>query len=224
MKDNKYEKKTCSAISVFDLDRTLINGNTSLLFFYYLQKKFGFSITKACSSLYYVLKHSYFEGSVIHLHKQVFQKYLFKQPRTLFTDCLEDFYQGILPHLLYFPTVCKLKMAQQLGHYTAIFSNSPDFIVEPLAQYFQVDHWESTRYATDQKGDFYEVSSIFDGQAKAESLKNLRELLHVPTKKTYAYSDSIHDLAFLKEAGHAIVVNPDRYLKKISHENQWSII
>lgn len=211
-------------LSIFDLDRTLIRGNTSMLFVRYLQRHFHLSLGTLFSSFGYFLQHRYMSLSLNDLHDRVFKSQLYSKPKSLFTESVSGFLTEILPQSLYIPSILELKRAQQMGNYTIILSNSPDFIVEPIARYLKVDRWLATKYSVDKEGLFDKIEFVCDGKAKAEVLRSLCRELNIDRRDTIAYSDSIYDLELLQISGKAVVVNPDRKLRLISREQKWQII
>jgi phosphoserine phosphatase len=61
-------------------------------------------------------------------------------------------------------------------------------------------------------------------EGKATFLQALSTKMGIPIDEITAYSDSFLDLPFLKEAGHAVGVNPDNKLRAMCNQYQWDII
>lgn len=134
------------------------------------------------------------------------------------------FLDTFLSSSLYLPALIALFEAQKRGDYTVILSNSPDFLVEPLAQFFQVDEWGSTQYTVDKEHRLCKIAKLMEGMNKAVYLSELARHFQLSKESITAYSDSYHDLPFLLEAGCPVAVNPDRKLLKIAHLRNWSVI
>ena len=117
-----------------------------------------------------------------------------------------------------------LETAKEFGHYTVILSSSPDFLVKHITNRFEVDEWGATEYTLDQEGNFCSIRRTMEGEVKANYIHELVQKRGIPKDKITAYSDSHLDLPFLKAAGKAIAVNPDRTLRKICKKNNWKII
>jgi len=211
-------------VTIFDLDRTLIRGNASMLFFRYLQKRLDLSFGMMFASLSYFFRHQYMNLSLNQLHSEVFQLYLHSRPKSLLTNNIPGFLKELLPKTLYIPAILQLRTAQQMGHYTLILSNSPDFIVEPIAKYLKVDYWKGTQYMVDKEGCFDKIGFVLDGPAKAQVLRQVCRELNIDRIDTTVYSDSIHDLELLEISGTPVVVNPDRKLRLISEQKNWHVI
>jgi HAD superfamily phosphoserine phosphatase-like hydrolase len=122
------------------------------------------------------------------------------------------------------PILQELEKAQKENAFTAILSNSPDFIVEPISRKLKVDGWLATRYRSDANGGLSELHSMIEGKDKADYIDKLSREKGIPRSSIAAYSDSIHDLPFLLKAGCPVAVNPDRSLKSHCMRNRWKII
>ena len=211
-------------ISAFDLDGTLLVGSSSYQFCKYLSnlKVLPFYST-SLSALYY-LQHHYFSLPLKDLHNKVFQRLLIGLPLNDLEKHVQGFLDQFLPGALFFPLVNALRLAQHLGHYTLILSNSPSFLVEPIAKYFGVDEWKATVYGVDKDQKLCNIRSILEGEDKALFLQHLAEKLGVGLNEVTAYSDSSLDLPFLRSAGQAVAVRPDKKLRRYSLKQHWKII
>ena len=61
------------------------------------------------------------------------------------------------------------------------------------------------------------------GDAKAEALVELADAEGIELRESTAYSDSASDVPFLEAVGQAVVVNPDRVLRRLAVERGWPI-
>lgn len=134
------------------------------------------------------------------------------------------FIENSFDHIQYKPAVQRLKQAQASGHHTVILSSSPDFLVQILAQKFNVNAWKASCYQVDDNKKFSKISHVFSSDDKAHYVENERITRGISKQQTTAYSDSILDLSFLNAVGYPIGVNPDRKLKAICKRNQWEIL
>src|SRR5438132_2949212 len=126
-------------LSVFDLDHTLITKNSSFRFSYFLLKQKVLSPWAFFTSTFYYYQHQHFGLPLSELHVQVFNRLLKGLSPAYLQRYVDEFVNEYLGALLYMPAVSELRLAQQLGEHTAIFSNSPDFLVSAIAKYFRVD-------------------------------------------------------------------------------------
>lgn len=215
-------QKRC--ISAFDLDHTLIEANSSLLFYYFLVKQGFFHPITIARTVIYSLKHRFFNLSLHELHEKAFSRFLKGKSVGFIQTQVKRFLEEDFHRYIYYPAFFRLRRAQHEGHHTVILSNSPTFIVGPIAKYFGMTSWSGSEYQVNKKGIFESVKYILEGEGKAAHLKLLAERLDAKIENVVAYSDSPLDLPFLKAAGKAVVVNPTQKMRKISKKNLWEII
>jgi len=209
---------------VFDLDRTLIVSNCSVHFCRYLVSKGILSpLTLLHSALYY-FRHVFLNMTPSELHSRIFERFLKGRSLESIEKEVDAFLERYLKSALYFPVLCQLKLAQHLGHYTLILSNSPHFLVKKIAEALGVSQWRATEYAVDKEQKLCHIASIMQGDEKASCVLKVAEELGIPSSQITAYSDSIWDLPLLLTAGKAIAVHPDRKLRAYSLKHEWKII
>ncbi|MEC8307262.1 MAG: HAD family phosphatase [Chlamydiota bacterium] len=211
-------------LHAFDLDHTLVDANSGILFFHFLVQSRILHPLAACRSFLYAIQHHLFKTSLKTLHHKVFKKLLInrslsdlKKQVNQFLSC--DFYRFLYP-----PAFCCLRRAQHQGDRVIILSNSPDFLVAPIADYLGVDTWRASQYSANDEGKLHAIQSILVAEGKAEALHHIARQWNIPMERTVAYSDSHLDIPFLKSAGKAVVVNPSREMRSRQKEYQWPII
>lgn len=162
--------------------------------------------------------------TLAELHEKIFRRLLLGFQLEQFLEHIEMFLGEFLPRQINTAAYTALRMAQHLGHRTVILSNSPSFLVEPIAKYFGVDDWKATQYGVDKDQTLCNIANLMEGKNKAQYLIEARKQLEIPRENVTVYTDSHHDLPLLWEAGTPIVVNPDKKLLKIAKQNRWSMI
>lgn len=213
-----------SGLSIFDLDRTLVHQNSSYEFCKFLYRKGVFSHSHMVFSLLYRLKACLLNMSLIELHEKVFQRLLFGFSLEELERHVGTFVAKFVPKAIYPPAYAALRHAQHLGHKTVILSNSPHFLVGPISRYFEVDDWRATVYGVDKDKTLCNIENLMEGTNKAQYLVEARKHLKIDKKNVTVYTDSHHDLPLLLEAGIPVVVNPDKKLRKVAKQNNWSVI
>ncbi len=213
-----------SNISFFDLDHTLLKVNGSFQFGMYLYRKGLIPTRQMITLLGQYALHKWGFISPEKLNNSACKTFFSGRCMSDIDANVDSFLNEHLDELLYFPITKRLVNAHEEGHYTVILSTSPHFLVKPIAKRLGVNAWGSTQYAVDSLGCISHVESHMDGQSKALYINSLCGELNVPVKNTVAYSDSYYDLNFLKAAGTAKVVNPDRKLRNYSLANNWEIV
>jgi HAD superfamily phosphoserine phosphatase-like hydrolase len=141
-----------------------------------------------------------------------------------FEESVSPFLEEYLPSRINPIVMAELKLAQHLGHYILILSNSPSFLVEKIALFLGVNEWRATRYAVDKERNLCHIDSIMQGEEKALCVKEIADKLSIAKDNITAYSDSFLDLPLLLSAGTPIAVNPDRKLRHFSELKNWTIL
>lgn len=216
--------KELKNMSFFDLDHTLLHVNSSFRFGVYLYKSRVFS----APTMFY-LAGCYWLHSMRAISIQTLQQLVFKK---LFLGCsyavmyayARSFLDKHLDEMLYLPAIRCLQQRQEDGHYTAILSSSPCFLVSLIAERLGVEEWGATEYALDHNQCFARISRFMLGPDKARYLIDATRRLGIPIKNVTAYSDSHLDLSFLQAAGTAVGVNPNKTLHLICQKNHWPIL
>ncbi len=175
-------------------------------------------------TLIYQIQYYFLKLDLAKLHQKVFRSFLEGQSLGYIRGEIECFLQDDFYRHLYFPAFAHLRRAQHEGHHTVIISNSPSFLVEPIAKYLGVCQWYSSQYLTDEKGALRKIGTILLGEGKAYYLRRLIQKFKTKREKVTAYSDSFIDLPFLHAAGKAIVVNPNGKMRRICREKKWDMI
>jgi HAD superfamily hydrolase (TIGR01490 family) len=211
-------------MSVFDLDRTLISSNSSMHFCFHLVKRKLLVPTTLLHCALYHFQHVCMDLSLVKLHESVFGKFLKGYALDRLEAEVESFLENYLSEALYTPAVCKLRLAQHLGHYTVILSSSPQFLVKKIASNLGVHAVQATEYGVDKEGKLCHIASIMEGSEKAAWVLKMGEQLQIPPALITAYSDSIWDLPMLRAAGTAVAVRPDKKLRIHALRQKWDIL
>ncbi len=112
------------------------------------------------------------------------------------------------------------------GDHVIVISSTIDFLVKPIARLFDIEHVIATQAETDSGGKFSGRVTGIPCFAEGK-LRRLEQWLkeHKPNyDQSWFYSDSINDLATLKWADNAVVVNGDARLVKEAARYDWRMI
>lgn len=217
-------EKSYTSAALFDLDHTLFRCNSSFAFGRYLYKRKIISLWSLLhlAFVYYRCKLGYV--TLQQMHEKAFQaffkgKNIFDISKYIDPWLDADWDKMIRPDLYK-----ELQAHRSNNTYTALLSNSPDFIVGPISKRFLMDDYKGTHYQIDAAGKFAEIGTRLEGQDKAAYILQLNQNLGISKDKVTAYSDSMLDLPFLKEAGTPVCVAPDPKLRVFALENQWKVM
>ena len=135
-------------IYAFDLDNTLVNGNISKCFCFYLYKKGVFSFFNILCLLFYYVGHCYFKISLLSLHEKVLKRVVYNKNIKELRVYARDFVKEKIKSLINKSVFDILKRAKDYGDYVMILSSSPVFLVEEFANFFAVDDFVSILSST----------------------------------------------------------------------------
>lgn len=210
-----------SCISLFDLDCTLCRVNTSFRFGIYLYKH---GLLSFWTMLYLAACYACHVCRLITaetLHRQAGSRFFFGSPLAEVNGHVERFLDENLENMLNPEIYEQLFAGKANGHFTAIVSNSPDFLVGPIARRLGVDSWAATEYGVDACGNIWGCIKYMSGEEKACYVVALADRLGATRSQITGYSDSSLDIPFLEAVGTAIAVNPDKALARICKEKGW---
>lgn len=213
-----------SRLTVFDLDHTLIQANSSFKFGSYLYKNGFFSFFSLLQSVFHYSRYKFLGLPIEQLHFRIFDSLFKGRSREQVEAYAFHFIKQSLPALLYSPAVERLRNAQSRGDTLLILSSSPHFLVGLVANGLGVENWEATSYQSDEKGNLARVGCVLEGEQKAERLRIWAKKVGASRAEITVYSDSHWDLPLLFEAGQAVAVKPDRKLRKVCRKESWEII
>ena len=98
---------------------------------------------------------------------------------------------------------------QSQGHKVFFISGSPLFLVEKMAEKYEVTDFRGADYLTDEKGIFSgEVIPMWDSVSKEKAMQEFVSLYNLDLAESYAYGDTNGDTSMLSLVGHPIAINP----------------
>lgn len=99
------------------------------------------------------------------------------------------------------------------GHKVFFISGGPDFLVEKMAEKYNVKEYKASEYIIDEDNRFTgEIIPMWDYENKLKALDKFVEVYDIDLKKSYAYGDTTGDLSMLRMVGNPVAVNPNRKL------------
>jgi HAD superfamily hydrolase (TIGR01490 family) len=135
------------------------------------------------------------------------------------TEVLEE----VISPLIYAEALERMHDHKAAGRLVCMVSSSPQEIVEPMARMLQVDRFIATRPRTVDGKYTGDLDFYTYGPQKAAAIQALAEKLGLDLRGSYAYSDSATDLPMLEVVGNPVAVNPDKALRRIAIERDWTI-
>jgi len=212
-------------LAIFDLDNTLIAGDSDYLWGQFLVEK-GIVNAETYERANTKFYEDYKQGT-LDIHE--FLRFALKPLTTHDAQQLHDWRkmfieEKIKPILM--PAAHQLiNVHRQAGHTLMIITATNRFVTEPIADLYGIEHLIATtpefidgRYT----GEFMGTPCFKDG--KVIRLKEWLDQNGENLENSWFYSDSHNDLPLLSIVSHAVAVDPDDLLMAHSEQQQWPVI
>jgi len=212
-------------LAIFDLDNTLIAGDSDHLWGDFLVER-GLVDAKKYKATNDRFYQDYKDGRLdIEAYLSFALQPLAEHALSNLLDWREEFLaEKIAPIML--PAATRLLQEHRdQGHTLMIITATNDFITGPIAEQFGVDHLIATRAKMENErytGDIEGVPCYREGKVLRlhDWLRERGESL----AESWFYSDSHNDLPLLEQVTHPVVVDPDPVLAQHAREHGWSIM
>ena len=209
------------ALALFDLDETLIAGDSASLWLEYmvaqeLAPAGMISEEQAMMSLYHQGKMDMQEYMAFTL-----QPLVGKSRQWLGQQC-HHFAEQVLRERIYPQGLARIEWHRQRGDTLVLISASGEHLVAPMAQMLGMDHCVAILLDEEEgrlTGQTRGTLSFREGKvARINQLFAGREQLW---QGSFGYSDSHNDLPLLKAVAHPHAVNPAPGLRQVAAEHDW---
>lgn len=211
-------------LAIFDLDETLIGGDSASLWLEYLvaRKLASADILAKEQSL----MAAYYQGLLdMDAYMALTLAPIRYWPTELLTPLVEDFVRHNILPIVYEDAKARLHWHLDQGHTAVIISATGEHLVKPIARALGVNHaigieleHQNGRYTGLAQG----VYSYQEG--KLTRLQQWLQEQALTPKVSWGYSDSLNDLALLEYVDCAAVVNADNNLYRIGVARGWELL
>jgi len=215
-------------LAIFDLDNTLLNGDSDYNWSLFLIKKGILD-----QSIYEQQNEEFFKdyqtGSLdIDAYAEFQFKPLRENERFFLNDLRDEYVATIIRPMITEKAKDLVNEHRSQGDQLLIITATNSFITKPIAALFGIEELIGT--------DLEEINNQFTGKIKGVAsfqegkVTRLNEwlddkhLTFAQFDKTFFYSDSKNDLPLLKIVSHPVAVNPDVTLNAEAKKNNWPIM
>ena len=215
-------------LAIFDLDNTLLNGDSDYNWSLFLIKKGILD-----KSIYEQQNEEFFKdyqtGSLdIDAYAEFQFKPLRENERLFLNDLRDEYVATIIRPMITEKAKDLVNEHRSQGDQLLIITATNSFITKPIAALFGIEELIGT--------DLEEINSQFTGkikgvasfqEGKVTRLNQWLDEKHLTLAqfdKTFFYSDSKNDLPLLKIVSHPVAVNPDATLNAEAKKNNWPIM
>ena len=215
-------------LAIFDLDNTLLNGDSDYNWSLFLIKKGILD-----QSIYEQKNEEFFKdyqtGSLdIDAYAEFQFKPLRENERLFLNDLRDEYVATVIRPMITKKAKDLVNEHRSQGDQLLIITATNSFITKPIAALFGIEELIGT--------DLEEINNQFTGKIKGVAsfqegkVTRLNEWLdekHLTLAqfdKTFFYSDSKNDLPLLRIVSHPVAVNPDATLNTEAKKNNWPIL
>ncbi len=211
-------------LALFDLDETLLAGDSDYLWGQYLvqQGAVDGDVYERTNREFY---EQYKQGN---LDIYEFSRFAFKPLSEYPLDTLKqwraDFVEEKIKPIMTEKGIATLEKHRMAGDQLVIITSTNNFITQPIAELYRVHRLIATQ------------PTIVDGKYtggldvpcfahhKIDRLNEWLQVCGLNLQGSYGYSDSHNDIPLLETVQHPYAVDPDDNLRAHAEKNQWEII
>ena len=213
------------SLAIFDLDNTLLNGDSDHAWGEFLVKK------GIVDESFYRTQNDHFYELYKQSKLDIMAYLAFAlEPLTRFSlDELStlhaEFMHTVIAPMRLPKADALLQHHRQQGDYLLIITATNGFVTQPIAKALGVDDILATD--PEIKGDAYTgriVGTPCYQDGKVTRLNQWLQQTRQNLENSYFYSDSINDLPLLERVTNPVATNPDDKLLHIANERHWPVL
>lgn len=210
-------------ICFFDMDGTLIAGNSGVSFMRYSYARGKTNLWRVGKSIVNYLRYRYNLLNMDKAYRQSLRPLIGVKEEELIKFCYEWFRERV-EKLIYPEIIEIIRQHQKNGELTVIISNSTTYAIKPLAEHLGIPHVLGTILQV-QDGRFTGnyIAPLCFGQGKIFWAKKMMQKLNSNFGLATFYTDSITDLPLLELVENPQIVNPDPRLRSLAKRRGWPL-
>ena len=214
------------ALVVFDLDGTLLDGDSDYQFAQYLSELGLVEDVQVFSQKAHQFDADYRAGS---LDMDAYVKFLLQPLASLnraeIDQLMRDYCQTQVVSMIRRDAGQLLQSHRQAGDHIVLSTATNCLITQPIADYLQVD----ALLATEVEWRDHRLTGRIAGLSNFQQNKVVRLQAYALAKgldlqSSLGYSDSINDLHLLECVGQAVAVCPDARLAEVAQQKGWQVL
>jgi HAD superfamily hydrolase (TIGR01490 family) len=214
---------TSSPLAIFDLDYTLLEGDSEVLWsnFLYEKKVVDDEFNQSIGAFY----HDYEAGRLdFPASEALLLRPLTEHPLEMLTDLRKEY-------LLRIQGLVRPKMIRQvekfrtLGYTLLLVTATNNFLAEPIAEMLEFPNLICTQIKMCGEAFTTSLAGIpAFREGKVQCLNQWLAEKGMTLEGSWGFSDSHNDLAILSRVEHPVAVNPDIELKMHATSQGWDIL
>jgi HAD superfamily hydrolase (TIGR01490 family) len=210
--------------AIFDVDDSLLDGNAGTIFTWYLYSERLMRPdvrSRVPRTIYEYARHRLTEQDMVELGSRCQVGLYADQLRQHAHVCFER-------HLRKRITAGAIRQIRKhllSGHFVAVASGSPQYIVDEIGRHLRVHEAIGTRTRiVDGKATDQIVPPVVFREGKRAAVEALLEKLDLDIGRSYLYSDSAADVPLFEEIGNPVVVNPKAPFREQARRRGWEVV
>ncbi len=208
----------------FDLDRTLIDVNSAILYARFERKHGRISTKQVLTTIFHSLLYHLNIGSMEKAYARAMKHFTGVAESDL-ARWAKDFFEEEVKPRLQPGALPVLEEHKKAGHILVMLTSSSCYQADYACEAWGLDHWIANRFPT-ENGLFlgtYHKPLVY-GDGKVFHAKAWADDQGVDLRRSYFYTDSYSDLPMLKVVGYPMVVNPDPKLRAHAMKHKWDLL
>ena len=209
-------------VAFFDMDKTLLDASSGILFVKYLWKNravsLGEMIRVFITSAEYTLNRMDFPRAMARMSSAIRGG----NAASLKALCDRWFEDELKAHIAV-RAVARARAHQQQGESVVLLSASTQFAVRPVAEHLGLEYGSTELAIEDGALTGGLVGEACYGEGKLIWGRRIAERHGCALDDCAFYTDSASDLPLIEAVGRPVAVNPDAKLKALARKNGWPI-
>jgi len=212
-------------LAIFDLDNTLLDGDSDYNWGIYLVKK-GYLDEEEYKAKNQKFFEEYQHGKLDIFAFAEFQfQFLKNNTRKFLNDVRSDYIDEIIKPMVLKKAVDLVSQHKEAGDSLLIITATNSFITKPIGELFGIENLIGTdpeEHLGEFTGKVKGIPSFKEGKVtRLFNWLDARDFKLTDFEKTFFYSDSHNDLALLEVVTNPVVVNGDKILLEKAQEKNW---
>lgn len=220
----RYVMSVTRRAALFDMDRTLLETNTALLYTRYRRDRGEIGWGTMLQVGYWLLKYSFGVIDAQKVALSALRDFTGKEERMLLDGSEAWFRDYVLEHVRD-AARRTVDAHREAGDHLAIVTGATPYAAAPLARELGIDHLVASELEVGDDGRLTgrPIDPLCYGAGKVQRTRRLAEKLGFDLSQATFYSDSITDLPLLECVGTPVAVSPDRRLRRVARQRGWRI-
>ncbi len=213
------------ALALFDLDHTLLDGDSNSLWMHYLIDRDCLDAAVLVSQREYLAQYADETLDIVNyleFHLGLLRERSLEEWMPIRDAFIAEKIRPRLPAAAF----AIVKEHRTRGDHMAIITATHHFLASGIGDLFQMPVIAPCPRLRDNRVIGVIENTICYRERKIDCLEAfvVREGLDAPSEDRYFYSDSINDLPLLSVVGNPHVVNPDTRLATVAEERGWPVL